>query len=145
MDEAELLRRTRRFAEDAWNRGEMAVVDEVIAPDMVQHGAGPRPDGQGPEAVKEFIRGFRSGMPDVRSTILHELADGDVTVAHLAVDGTHSGALFGAPASGNQVHFELVNIDRFDDEGRIVEHWTMLDSFDLLRQLGAVPEPAAAS
>jgi len=40
--------------------------------------------------------------------------------------------------NGRQVQWELINIFRFTDEGRLVEEWVQTDTYDFLRQLGAV-------
>ena len=41
------------------------------------------------------------------------------------------------PPNGKRVVFDLLNIFRFDDQGRIVEEWVRTDNRSLLRQLGA--------
>lgn len=41
--------------------------------------------------------------------------------------------------NGRQVRWELINIFRYTDEGRLVEEWVQTDTYDFLRQLGAVP------
>ena len=40
--------------------------------------------------------------------------------------------------NGQHVQWELVNIFRYTDDGRLVEEWVQTDTYDLLRQLGAV-------
>jgi predicted ester cyclase len=42
------------------------------------------------------------------------------------------------PPNGQRVVFDLLNIFRFDDQGRLVEEWVRTDYRGLLRQLGAV-------
>ncbi|MVO85213.1 hypothetical protein GPA10_10720 [Streptomyces sp. p1417] len=41
------------------------------------------------------------------------------------------------PPNGKRVVFDLINIFRFDDRGRLVEEWVRTDDRALLRQLGA--------
>ena len=41
------------------------------------------------------------------------------------------------PPNGKQVVFDLINIFRFDDQGRLVEEWVHIDNRSLLKQLGA--------
>jgi len=60
----------------------------------------------------------------------------------LRLTGTHDGELMGAPASGRPVDFELVNIVRFDDEGKVTERATVADFLSLLQQIGAIPVAA---
>jgi predicted ester cyclase len=147
MNETDLQQRYRRFIEEAWGHGDFAIVDEVIAPDIVHHTSGPQAD-PGAEGVKSFIRRMRAGLPDMTSTAEHEVVDGDLLIDHLTIRGTHTGDLMGCPATGRAVRFELVDINRFDDSGRIVEHWSVMDTLSLLQQIGAAPEqhePALAS
>ena len=142
MNETDLQQRYQRFTDEAWGHGDFAIVDEVIAPNIVHHTAGPQP-GPGPEGVKSFISQMRAALADMTSTTEHEVVDGDVLIDHLTVRGTHAGDLMGFPATGRPVEFELVDINRFDDEGRVVEHWAVMDTLGLLQQIGAIPEPHA--
>jgi hypothetical protein len=41
------------------------------------------------------------------------------------------------PPNGRRVVWDLMNIFRFDDQGRLVEEWVRTDSRSFLRQLGA--------
>jgi len=41
------------------------------------------------------------------------------------------------PPTGRRVTFELTNIFRYDDEGRLAEEWIQTDNRSVLRQLGA--------
>ncbi|WP_228562428.1 ester cyclase [Catenulispora rubra] len=40
------------------------------------------------------------------------------------------------PPNGGRVVFDLINIFRFDDQGRIVEEWVRVDNRGVLRQMG---------
>ncbi len=81
---------------------------------------------------------FRQAFPDFRAEILDQLADGDKVVTRKAFLGTHRGPFMGIPSTGNPVRFELIDIVRVED-GRIVEHWNVVDQMGLMRQLGAIP------
>jgi predicted ester cyclase len=50
--------------------------------------------------------------------------------------GTHTGALWGLPPSGNRVEWEFIDIMRVRD-GKIVEHWTSMDLDALRAQMRA--------
>jgi predicted ester cyclase len=41
------------------------------------------------------------------------------------------------PPNGSRVVFELINIFRYDDQGRLAEEWVQADNRSRLRQLGA--------
>ncbi|MEO0836111.1 MAG: ester cyclase [Cyanobacteria bacterium J06642_3] len=55
--------------------------------------------------------------------------------------GTHQGALMGIPATGKQVTFSVIHIDRVEN-GKIVEHWGQGDVQELMRQLGIMFFPS---
>jgi predicted ester cyclase len=40
--------------------------------------------------------------------------------------------------NGQQVQWELINIFRYTDEGRLLEEWVQTDTYEFLRQLSAV-------
>ena len=39
--------------------------------------------------------------------------------------------------NGRHIQWELINIFRYTDEGRLAEEWVQTDTYDFLRQLGA--------
>jgi predicted ester cyclase len=69
------------------------------------------------------------------------LAEGDYVACQTTMAGTfareftHSpvGSL---PPTGERVTFELTNIFRYDEDGRLAEEWIQTDSRSLLRRLG---------
>jgi predicted ester cyclase len=50
----------------------------------------------------------------------------------------------GLPPSGKSYAVSEIHIFRLRD-GRIVEHWREADTMGMMRQLGALPEPATAA
>jgi predicted ester cyclase len=70
------------------------------------------------------------------------VAEGDKVAIQLAFEGTQSGDFFGIPPTGRCVTFSGIHILRIAD-GKIVEHQGTNDDLSLMRQLGAIPEPAA--
>ena len=51
--------------------------------------------------------------------------------------GTHEGQLMGIPPTGREVEIHVIDIVRLED-GRIVEHWNIVDRLGLLQQPGAI-------
>jgi predicted ester cyclase len=58
--------------------------------------------------------------------------------------GTQQGEFQGMPATGKAVDVQLVDIFGFDGDGRLREHWGVIDQLTLLQQLGVVPVGAPA-
>ena len=128
----------RRFIERYQTAADEDAFDEVIHPNVVDHS---RPPGiaEGAEGVRQQFDGFRRAFPDFRATILDQIAEGDKVVTRKSFLGTHGGDLFGVPATGRDVHIELIDIVRVS-KGKIVEHWNIVDSAGLMEQLGAVSQ-----
>ena len=133
----------RRFLEEAFNRGNLDVVDELVAPEFVNHDAALPEPVVGIEASKASIRGYRDALPDMRMTVELQVAEGEEVVTQWTARGTHQGDLMGLAATGKQATVTGITIDRIVD-GRIVESWTNWDTLGLLQQLGAVPALATA-
>jgi steroid delta-isomerase-like uncharacterized protein len=132
----------RRAFEEPW-KGNLAVVDELVAGDYVGHDpASPEPL-RGPAGVKEFISTYRAAFPDARITVKQQLAEGDLVATRWAGRGTHEGELQGIRPTGRQVTVSGVTISRLSG-GKIVEEFQNWDTLGMLQQLGAIPELAHA-
>lgn len=118
-------------------------VDELLAPDYVNHSPGTPDQPTGPEGVKAILSMFRSGIPDLRLVIDDMIAEGDKVAVRYKIEGTHEGDLFGFPPTGQRVSIESFTIERVSD-GRIREHWRVTDTLDMMQQLGAIPTPEHA-
>jgi predicted ester cyclase len=130
----------RRLIEEGFNKGNLDVVDEIVAPGQKEYQYfGPEhPDG--PEGVKDTIRDLRRLFPDFRLTIKDEVAsDGKVWV-RMVGEGTHGGEFLGRPPTGKHVVVDVIDICHFED-GMMVEHWSVPDRFHMMIQLGLVPVP----
>jgi predicted ester cyclase len=69
------------------------------------------------------------------------LADGDKVVTRKTFHGTHTGEFMGLSATGNVIAVDVIDIVRVRD-GEFVEHWNVLDTLALMRQMGGVaPSP----
>jgi steroid delta-isomerase-like uncharacterized protein len=132
----------RRFW-GVWEEGKLGLVDELVAPDYVNHSPGMPGQPEGPEGVKAVIRMFRAGMPDLRVIIEDMIAEGDKVVIRYRIEGTHEGELFGVPPTGRRVSIESITVERVSG-GKIREHWRVTDTLDMMQQLGAISEHAAA-
>ena len=129
----------RRFWE-VWERGDIDRLDELLAPDYVNHTLAAPDLPPGPEGVKEVVSMFRSGMPDLRVVIEDMIAEDDRVATRYALEGTHGGDLFGVAPTGRHLTIKSMTVERLS-EGKIVEHWRVTDELDMMRQLGAMGAP----
>ena len=133
----------RRFLEEAFNKGNLGVVDEICASDYVLHDPASPEEIRGPEGIKGFVQMYRSAFPDSHITLEDLIAEGDKVVSRWTARGTHQGELFGIPPSGNQVEVSGITISRFEG-GKFVEDWSNSDTLGLMQQIGAVPSQEGA-
>jgi steroid delta-isomerase-like uncharacterized protein len=129
----------RRFIDEVWNGNVIDVIDEIIAPDAVDHNPNP---GQAPGSagVKQVVSMFRAAFPDLRMELHDQIAEGDKVVSRWTISGTHQGAFAGIPATGKPVAMSGIDVIRVTD-GKMVEHWLAIDQLGMLQQLGVVPTP----
>ena len=130
----------RRIFEEAFNQGDLAVVDEVLTPDHLAHNAfGGAPNG--PQGLKWLIAMFRTAFPDLHCTVEDEIRVADQFAAHWTMRGTHNGSFLGNPPTGRPVVVQGIIFARTEN-GQMVEDWTLIDQLGILQQLGLVPPPA---
>jgi len=128
----------RRLIEEVWNRGNFAVVDEMIANDYLGHSSDPDTETHGPAGYKQFYARLRDAFPDFQVTVEDQIAEGDKVVTRWRASGTHRGEFQGIPPTGRQAVITGITIDRIAN-GKVVEGWTNTDDLGMMRLLGVVP------
>lgn len=130
----------RRVYEEVLNGKNLDLVDELFAPEYVNHDPTSPEEMRGPESIKQFFSAYLAAFPDLRFTVEDQVAEGDKVVSRWASAGTNRGELMGAAPTGKRVDFTGITISRIS-EGRIAEDWTSYDALGMMRQLGLIPEP----
>ena len=142
MPAEENKEKARRLMEEAFGEGKTELIDEVLHSDFVCYDPNSE-SGQirGAETMKGEIDYFRNAVPDLTYTVEDQLAEGDKVVTRYRASGTHQGEFFGIAGTGNRVEFTGIQIDRFDESGKMVEEWPEYDLLGAMRQMDAMPEP----
>jgi steroid delta-isomerase-like uncharacterized protein len=127
----------RRFVEEVQNQKDWAAYDELNADDFVNHSAPPGipSDKQG---GRMYLGAFLGAFPDCRFTIDEMIAEGDQVVTKKTFTGTHTEDFNGIPPTGKRVTLQFADIMRIRD-GKIVEHWNVIDQMSFMQQLGLIP------
>ena len=104
----------RRWLEEGWTKGKLAVADELIDAGFVVHGAGGQAVPTGPEGVKQLVSAWRTGFPDGRMSVDDMIGEGDKVAIRMTWRGTHKGVFYGiaAQAGGS------CNVDRHRPGGK---------------------------
>jgi steroid delta-isomerase-like uncharacterized protein len=124
-----------------WNKGNLSVAEEVIAPNCAHHDPSTPNLGRGPEGEKKAATLYRTAFPDLQFTIEDIIAEGETVVTRYSARGTHKGDLSGIAPTGKKVTVSGVTIARFAN-GKLVESWANWDALGLMQQLAVVPELA---
>lgn len=119
--------------------GDLADLDGLIAPDVVEHSLPPGSES-GLAGIKTAIAGYRQAFPDLHVRVEQYLEQGELACAVIRMTGTHDGPLFGNPPTGRSLDIAGIDVARIVD-GRCVEHWGIEQGVDLLAQLGLLTPP----
>ncbi len=139
----ELKARARRLADEVLSQGDLAIAHELVAADYVHHVPGDQP-APGLTGLKEWVTLMHRTFPDFHVIVEDEIAEGDRVVQRMTARGTHQGELFGVSPTGNAVCIPFIEINRVGLDGKFLEHWSAVDLFGLLQQLGALPRQLQA-
>jgi steroid delta-isomerase-like uncharacterized protein len=131
----EHLNLIERYFEEVWNQGKLQALDEIIAPDYINHSPAGMQPAPGPEGLKPIVTAVRVAFPDLHYSILDTVITHDRIVARVKMTGTHDGDFFGIAATGKKIEVEQINIE-YVCNGRITEHWRITDNQTMMQQLG---------
>ena len=92
----------------------------------------------GPAGIKSIFAMLIAAFPDLTLEIVEALAEDDRAAVRVVCRATHRGDLFGVPASGKAIQFNLHEFHQFEGE-RIRRTWHMEDLFGLFAQIGSWP------
>jgi predicted ester cyclase len=128
--------KARRVIEEAVNKGNLAVLDEIIAPNYVYHSS--QGDVKGPEGLKQFFNMLRAVLPDINIDIEDMVAEGDIVAYRFILNGTFKGEYMGIHPTGNKVAYPEAHFIRFEG-GKEVEETPYANPLTLFKQMGIKP------
>jgi len=128
----------RRWIDEGWNKGNLAVVDELYTANVVQHDPSSPMPVTSSAALKGYVSTFRTAVPDLHFTVDDLLAEGDKVLWRFTSHGTQKGPLGPIPPTGKTATITGMVLFRFEN-GKVAEAWVNVDMLSLLQQLGVVP------
>jgi Predicted ester cyclase len=139
-DRSSLVSGLVRIGEDAIAKRNDALLDDYYTDDYKLHS----PAGDlNRDEIKAYFAALRESFSGFTMSRAQVLVDGTVVAARTVMAGRFDREFAYTPIgivepNGQDVQWELINIFRYTDDGRLVEEWVQTDTYDFLRQLGAV-------
>ena len=138
-DEARAEQSPKAVVEELFRRqqvGDLSVLDDLVADDMVNHAAGP----QGRSGLRDILSTIEHDLGPITAEQHHLVADDDLVAQHLTLHGTHRAStmplLADTLASRRPAAWTFMHLCA-SSTGVIVEHWACRDDMGLLEQLRA--------
>lgn len=128
----------KRFYDEVVNQARMELIDDLVAPNFVEHEQFPGLTNDR-EGVKQFFEIMRKAFPDLRIDAHDLLAEGDKVVARATMSGTHQGEFMGVPATGRKISVAVIDLVQLE-QGKDVAHWGLTDTMSMLQQIGVMPQ-----
>lgn len=113
---------------------DFSTLESLVREDYIQHNPLVAP---GREGFREFFEAWFRASPDFSYELKKIVSEGDLVWTYGTYSGTHRGDWLGIPATGKAYAFDAVDIFRVED-GKLAEHWDVLDAYGLFKQLGAI-------
>ena len=128
-----------RIPLEVFNRDNFGLVDELVSDTFVEHT--PQP-GFAPtrEGLKQTAIALKKAFPDLRYTIEDSIDSGETIVHRLTARGTMQHDFMGMRATGKPATWSEIHIGKVVN-GRLSEHWGVIDQLAMLVQLGVVESP----
>jgi len=141
MSETENKHLLRRYYEEVLMQGRLEVLETITCADYVEHNPFPG-HGQGLEGLRQRANTLFTALKQ-KFTLELLIAEGDKVAVLWTTRGTHVGDFNGLPPTGKSYTIQGIDIFQFRD-GRMAEHWDVVDMYGFLIQLGVVPAPSGA-
>ena len=128
------------IGEEAIAKSNDALLDDYYTDDNKLHS----PAGAfNRDEIKAYFAALRESFTDFTISRAQILVDGNFVTARTVMAGRFDKEFAYTPVgtvepNGQHVQWELINIFRYTDEGRLVEECVQTDTYDFLRQLGAL-------
>lgn len=132
------LARMRRLIEVGIGQGDVAVIEELVAPSCIEHQRG---NNAGLDGVKQVAETLHRWMSDFSLTVEDVVVSGDLVWTRNRARGVNTGSVMGNSPTGKAVEVDVIDICRFEG-GQVVEHWGIADQVGLMLQVGAIPSRA---
>jgi steroid delta-isomerase-like uncharacterized protein len=127
-----------RLYEEVFNKGDIDALDDLAVTNYEEHDPLPG-QGTGREGLRDRVSMIVSGLAP-QFIVEDVIAEGDRVVVRWTNNGRHVGEFMGIPPTNRDFSIAGIDIYRLE-EGKLAEHWHVIDALAQLVQLGVVTLP----
>jgi predicted ester cyclase len=113
---------------------------KYVAPDAVDYGDGSHPPVKGIDSIKAALKTWRSALSVYKGNNVWALADGENVAVVGEWTGTFKTDFMGMKTAGKTFTIRDVDLFKFNDEGKIIEHRSIQSPSTMISQLGVNAE-----
>jgi predicted ester cyclase len=118
------------------NGGGADAVLKDADPNVVDYGDGSMAPAKGVDSTKAGLSMWLKAVPDYKGSDFIAVADGDYVMVYGTWTGTWKGDLMGMKPTGKTFKVADVDIFKFNDAGKVIEHRSVQSNNEAARQLG---------
>ena len=122
------------FGAEVFGKKELSHLNKYMQEGYIQHNP---LVPQGAAGFKAFFADWFKAVPDWNYTLTKIVSEGDTVWAYGTYSGTQKGDWLGIPATNKPYSIQAVDIFRIEN-GKLAEHWDVLDTYGLFKQLGVI-------
>ncbi len=111
---------------------------DYLAEDAIDH-SGETGDIKGLDNLKAEYEKMMSGMAEMKSETIKTLADDEYVMSWMRFTGTLKNDMMGMKA-GQSFTSSSIEVSKCKD-GKVVEHWTMMEPSEVMKMIGGAPPP----
>lgn len=104
--------------------------------DVIDYGSGEMPPSKGVDSAKAGLQMWLNAVPDYKGSDFTAVADGDYVMVYGTWTGTWKNNLMGMDATRKSFKVKDVDIFKFNEEGKIIEHRGVQSMQEVARQIG---------
>jgi steroid delta-isomerase-like uncharacterized protein len=131
----------RRFYDQVLNSRQFEAIDDIAVADYEEHDPLPG-QGEGRNGLRDRVT-MLAGALAPTFTVEDVVAEADRVVVRWTNSGRHVGDFLGIPPTDRPFAIAGIDIYRIAN-GRLAEHWHVVDQLAMLQQLGLIPAPERA-
>ncbi|HMT08648.1 MAG TPA: ester cyclase [Pyrinomonadaceae bacterium] len=130
--------RNKQYYLDAKAAFNSKEIDYCVSFYAADHQVKSKQSEKGREGIHAFFVGLHQTWPDIQITVEHCVAEDDWVMGRSVATATHSQIVLGVPPTGETITATFWDLQRFNEEGLIIETWNLLDSLAIMQQIGAL-------